>query len=388
MGLLNAISRGEVLLNVLVTGGAGFIGRALVPRIAERAAVIVVDCLDPQVHAEPMFPAPVAQAAQCIRADVRDTTRYAQHLRSVDIVVHLAAQTGTAQSMYQLQRYTSNNLTGTAALLEAITETSKHASRIVLASSRAVYGDGVARTPDGYRPATRKLEDLKRRQWEPLDEDGRPVCPLPMQFGQPTIPTSVYGLTKLWQEQLLGTVCESRDIDYAVLRFQNVFGPGQAIHNPYTGILGYFSGRISRGEEVEVFEDGLMTRDFVFVDDAVEALRAAILHPRPVRSTLDVGSGIGTPLIEVASAIAGTWDKPLHANISGRFRAGDVRHAKADLSHINALFGYMPQTTLSTGLAQYRDWFRKEAIGSQTRHNEALRELEQRGLLGSAIAPA
>ena len=371
-------------MKVLVTGGAGFLGTALVTRLADFSNVVVIDALDPQVHRAGKFSPELSAGARCIVGDVRTRSTYPTDLGAIDVVVHLAAQTGTAQSMYELSRYTSHNVGGTAALLEWLTESHVAPTRIILASSRAVYGDGVYRSADGLIPATRTLGDLRSGVWDPIDRAGRVALTLPMRWGQPTVPTSVYGLTKLWQEQLVESVCVARGIDYSILRFQNVFGPGQTIDNPYTGVIGYLTGSISAGHEVELFEDGLMTRDFVFVDDAARALEAAVKQPGRTGATVDVGSGVATTLKDLASMIGRISGRPARARISGRFRTGDVRHAVADRSAFDETFGPLACTPLEIGLERYYEWFRAQGPYELDRHHQSLRELQDRGLLQSA----
>ncbi len=368
------------MLKVLLTGGAGFLGSALVKRLDGNADLVVVDSLDPQVHPDSEFPRTLQDSARCIRADLRNPLEYASALEGVDAVVHLAAQTGTAQSMYELERYTSSNVSGTASLLDALCRCEGRLPKVVLASSRAVYGEGSYQSPNGPRPAHRHADDLGRGIWDTLDETGTPVALLPMRYGHPTEPVSIYGLTKLWQEQLLSTVCASRDIDYSILRFQNVFGPGQAIGNPYTGIIGYLTARILADEEVEVFEDGLMTRDFLFIDDAALALETVIKYaPRPGK-TFDIGSEIQSTMLEVVEAIGRATRKRPRVNISGRFRTGDVRHALADRSAYDAMFGSLKCTPLEDGLQEYCSWFRTQRPTGVAPHLQALQELEVRGL--------
>lgn len=375
---------GKVTLNILVTGGAGFIGRALVERLVKFANVLVLDSLDEQVHLLTEFPGSLSLLARCVRADLREPGAYARELNAIDTVVHLAAQTGTAQSMYELSRYTSHNLGGTAALLETLAERGIRPGRVILASSRAVYGEGVYETHSGFNPATRSVDSLRRGNWEPVDKNGAVVAPLPMRYGQPAQPTSIYGFTKLWQEQLLSSVCSTRGIDCAVLRLQNVFGPGQSISNPYTGIIGHFAQTISADEEVELFEDGQMTRDFIFIDDVVQAIEAVVCHRERLDATFDIGSGEGTSLARVAELIANIMSTSARTRASGHFRKGDVRHAVADIGAFRATFGDLPRTPLHVGLKRYCEWFEAQPPTDSEAHNTALGELRARDLFHSS----
>jgi dTDP-L-rhamnose 4-epimerase len=371
-------------MRILVTGGAGFIGGRLVKRLATFATVIVLDSLESQIHGERSFSSAIDAAATCVHADVRDGSAYAELLDDVDVVIHLASQTGTGQSMYDLAGYVSSNAFGTAQLLEGILAAKRLPLRIILASSRAVYGEGFYESGDGLHSARRSLENLKSGVWEPVDADGNIVFPVPMRESHPTEPISVYGLTKLWQEQLAQIVLDTRNIDYAILRFQNVFGPGQATNNPYTGIVGMVSRGILANEPVELFEDGLMTRDFLFVDDAVAAVEAVVRHGDPLQGIYNVGSGLKTSLVALAETIGLVAEKKPELRCSGRFRVGDVRHALADTTRFRATFGVLPRTPIEEGVAAYLAWFTTQPTVDPKQQTNALREMASHGLLFQA----
>lgn len=373
-------------MKILVTGGAGFIGGPLVKRLVTQAEVVILDSLDRQVHSSDQFRPDLAAHARCVRLDLNRLDRNTD-LGSIDVVVHLAAQTGTAQSMYALSRYTDANVSGTSRLLEFLLKSPCKPKRIVLASSRAVYGDGVYQSRDGFRTATRNLDQLLHARWEAVNAGGEVVTTLPMQSSQPTEPTSVYGLTKLWQEQLVRNICVNNGIDYAILRFQNVFGPGQAIANPYTGVIGYIAQKLSDNEEVELFEDGLMTRDFLLVDDAVEMIQAAVHYPGTLESTLDAGSGTAVTIRDVTVMMAQAMNKSPNIRVSGRFRAGDVRHAVAETARLGKIFGPLRRTDLKTGIEKYVGWFASQARQPGLHHARAIHELADHGLLYAANSP-
>jgi dTDP-L-rhamnose 4-epimerase len=298
-------------MKILISGGAGFIGKWLVQKIPPEFEVIIIDALDPQIHLKSQDFAPELMArAQCIKADIQDIANYKEMIEGTDIIVHLAAQTGTGQSMYEISRYVQDNANGTAKLLELISTLSHKPRRVILSSSRAVYGDGAY--TDGksiFYPRGRSLENLQRGMWEVCNDCGEVLKPLPMQESHLTKPTSVYGLTKLWQEQLLENYCQSQEIDLVILRFQNVFGPGQELGNPYTGIIGIFTNAIFQGNQLEIFEDGLVTRDFVFVSDIADAIVKSITVPKILNTTLNVGSGLAVTLIDVVETIAQLLNK-------------------------------------------------------------------------------
>lgn len=370
-------------MKVLVTGGAGFIGKWLLEKLPSDAEVVVVDSLDNQVHRISQDFAPELKArAKCIKADVQMIDDYQEVIEGTDVVIHLASQTGTGQSMYEISRYVQQNANGTAKVLELISKLERKPHRMILSSSRAVYGDGAY--TDGqqiYYSRGRRIEDLQQGIWEVLNDQGEPLKSLPMHENHLPQPTSVYGLTKLWQEQLMQNYCKSQNIDLAILRFQNVYGPKQELGNPYTGIIGIFTNAISNGNSLELFEDGLVTRDFVFVEDVVEAIVQCALYKTPLNSTINVGSGDAVTLIGVVKTIAGLLNKTAQYTISGRFRVGDVRHAVADMEIYNKIFGEKEFTSLESGLSQYLEWYLNQQPLSETVLQSSLKEMERTGLL-------
>jgi dTDP-L-rhamnose 4-epimerase len=368
-------------MNILVTGGAGFIGTRLVERLATFASVTVVDSLEPQIHGQMGFPRALEAASRCLQADVRDPSAYKQFLDDVDVLIHLASQTGTGQSMYELGRYVCSNGFGTAQLLESILAAKRPPARVILASSRAVYGEGVYESAGTLHSARRSLENLKSGIWEPTDPDGNVVSPMPMRESHPTEPTSVYGLTKLWQEQLVQTVCGSQNIDSVILRLQPVFGPGQAVGNPYAGIVGTVSRCVLANEPVDLFEVGLMTRDFLFIDDAVAAIEAVVRHEGPLRGVYNVGSGSTTSLSALVDTISTLAGRNPTVHYSGRFRVGDVRHAVADMARFRAAFCVPPPMQLEDGLTAYLAWFAAQPTVDPEQHLSALSEMASHALL-------
>ncbi|MBD1847794.1 NAD-dependent epimerase/dehydratase family protein [Cyanobacteria bacterium FACHB-63] len=370
-------------MKFLVTGGAGFIGKWLLEKLPTNAEVVVLDSLDQQVHRKLHdFSPEVKERATCIQADVQNIEDYQSEIEGTDVIIHLASQTGTGQSMYEISRYVQENVNGTAKLLELVSKLNSKPRRIILSSSRAVYGDGAY--TDGkeiYYPKGRRLEDLQQGIWEVHNDRGRPLTFLPMQESHLTQPTSVYGLTKLWQEQLMQNYCESQGIDLVTLRFQNVYGPKQELGNPYTGIIGIFTNAIAQGKRLELFEDGQVTRDFVFVGDVAEAVVRCALHPASLSSIINVGMGQAVTLIDVVEAIAALLHKPADYTVSGRFRVGDIRHAVADMSHYETLLGSWFPISLKAGLSQYLEWYLEQEPLSHAVLQASLREMERSGLL-------
>ncbi|PSN15109.1 NAD-dependent dehydratase [filamentous cyanobacterium CCT1] len=370
-------------MKFLVTGGAGFIGKWLLEKLPIDAEVVVIDSLDEQAHCTSRDFSPELKArATCIRADVQFVEDYKEVIEGTDVVIHLASQTGTGQSMYEISRYVQQNANGTAKLLELISRLEHKPRRVILSSSRAVYGDGAY--TDGqqvYYSRGRRIEDLQQGIWEVLDDQGQPLKSLPMHEDHLTKPTSVYGLTKLWQEQLMQNYCTSQNINLVTLRFQNVYGPKQELGNPYTGIIGIFTNAIAQDNPLELFEDGLVTRDFVFVGDVAEAVVKCALHEAPLSSIINIGTGQATTLIDVVETIAEIVGKPAQYSISGRFRVGDVRHAIADMSRYEMLLGSWSPTSLKDGLSQYLQWYLGQKPLSQESLQASFEEMERTGLL-------
>jgi dTDP-L-rhamnose 4-epimerase len=342
---------------ILITGGAGFIGSHLARRLQRDGhSVVILDNLLPQVHGED--PRPNLPDCETIWADVRDAEALARALKGAEVVYHFAAETGVGQSQYEVGRYVSVNTYGTALMLE--TAAAAGVRQIVLASSRAVYGEGSFHCPrcnQVFTTGSRRAKSMDQGQWEiscPLC--GNAAVPLPMSEDTPTRPASIYGVTKLQQEQLASTVSDVHNLPVTVLRFFNVYGPGQSLHNPYVGVLGTFFRRASRGEAVEVYEDGAMSRDFVFVSDVVEALQLVMGNDRAFGQVLNVGTGQAITLLEVASEMFRAVSKTPNIQVSGRYRLGDIRHAVASVRRLEETLGFAPRTTFVEGLQQFVEW--------------------------------
>jgi dTDP-L-rhamnose 4-epimerase len=343
--------------SVVVTGGAGFIGCALSHRIAARAdRFVVLDNLHPQVHPDSSRPTALAEAAELIVGDVTDGAKWDEVLHAVrpDTVVHLAAETGTAQSLHQASRHALVNVVGTTAMLDAFGRAGHVPSHVVLSGSRAVYGEGEWEREDGsiYRPGQRSHAQFEDHQW---DFPGARSLPSAALRTWPA-PTSVYGATKLAQEHILSAWTGAHDSHLTILRFQNVYGPGQSLINSYTGIVSLFSQLARRGESIPIYEDGRITRDFVFIDDVADSLAAVTLTPPPFSgSRFDIGSGVGTSILELATLIADYYGAPA-PHITGAYRDGDVRHASCDIQDSLASLHWEPRWSLRDGLAELQAW--------------------------------
>ena len=355
---------------MLITGGAGFIGCAVARRlVAAGYDVSVMDVLHPQVHAghELDLPAPV----RLFTGDVTHAPDWDAVLQLVrpSQIVHLAAETGTGQSLSEATRHGSVNVVGTTQLLDALTRSGVVPEQLVLASSRAVYGEGAWRCGEEiFYPCPRSHAQLVAGLWDPLGPTGGAAVPLPSSAGRTEPrPTNIYAATKLAQEHLLGSWTAAHDTGLSMLRLQNVYGPGQSLTNPYTGIVALFM-RVARARRsIEVYEDGRMLRDFVFIDDAVEALTVAVERPTDVPRLLDVGSGIATTVHALALEIAGLCDAP-EPTVVAKFRDGDVRSASCDIERTKAELHWRPTRTLDHGLSALLEWIdRRPEVASWDR---------------------
>ncbi|TXH61571.1 MAG: NAD-dependent epimerase/dehydratase family protein [Burkholderiaceae bacterium] len=369
-------------MRIVITGGLGFIGLALCRRLLEAGhAVRLVDSLSPQIHgALPDVLAP--EGAEVLRADVRRLGDHPEALADCDAVYHLAAETGTAQSMYRIEEYTDVNATGTAALLQALARAPRRPRKVVLASSRSVYGEG-AYAAEGtgtiVQPGTRSKAQLEAGQWEPRGPRGEMLRPVPTPETLPFAPSSVYAATKAAQELLLLSAAEALGIEPVVFRFQNVYGEGQSLMNPYTGIISIFFNRARQGLEIPLYEDGLESRDFVHVADIVDALVAALQADVPPGLPMNLGSGEPTSVRMLANELLAASGFKASVRVSGQYRVGDIRHCYADLGRARDVLGYKPRVSLAQGLARFCAWAAQQPA-YQDRLDAAAEELRRKGL--------
>lgn len=351
---------------MLVTGGAGFIGCEISQKLAQEVdRWVVVDSLHPQIHAGGQRPKRLHHAAELIVGDVTDPGVWDDVLSSVrpDTVIHLAAETGTAQSLHEASRHAQVNVVGTTQMLDAFGRVGRAPSHIVLSSSRAVYGEGRWVRPDGtaFRPGQRSHSQLENAQWDfpnasALPSEAKETVPAP---------TSVYGGTKMAQEYILSAWAGSHDIRVSILRLQNVYGPGQSLINSYTGIVSLFSQWARDGKTIPLYEDGQITRDFVYIEDVAEAFAAVVrresLEPLPV---LDVGSGVAATIGQLAATIAKYHGAPAPV-VSGAYRDGDVRFAACRIGDTERELGWTPRWDLEAGLAALQVWIAEELKTSE-----------------------
>jgi dTDP-L-rhamnose 4-epimerase len=367
--------------HILITGGAGFIGSHLADQLIERGhRVRVLDCLLPQVHGEGQRrPDYLHPEVELQVGDVRDPEAVRQALEGVDAVYHFAAAVGVGQSMYEIAHYTAVNNLGTAVLLEALMK--RPVQRLVVASSMSVYGEGLFRAPDGrlVSGGDRGREQLQAGQWELVAPEGGTLVPLPTPETKPPALSSVYALSKYDQERLCLITGRAYGIPTVALRFFNVYGPRQALSNPYTGVLAIFASRLLNDKQPLIFEDGLQQRDFVSVHDVARACRLALETPEVAGGVFNVGSGQAITVREVAAHVAEVLGKPhLRPEVTGRYRMGDVRHCFADISLARKVLGYEPQVSFHQGLGELAGWLRGQV--ATDRVDEARAELERRGL--------
>lgn len=369
------------MATILVTGGAGFIGSHLVDALLVRGhRVRVLDSLVEQVHggAAPRVPADV----EFIKGDVRSADVVRRALEGVEVVFHDAAEVGVGQSMYEMQRYVSANTLGTTVLLEALAERRDQIRKLVVASSMSIYGEGAYTCP-GCGPmaaAGRTADQLERHDWEMhCPRCGAVLQTVPTPETKPLDPTSIYAITKQDQEQLCLVVGRAYGIPAVALRYFNVYGPRQALSNPYTGIAAIFSGRLLNDQAPLIFEDGLQTRDFTHVDNIVAANLLAMESDRANFHAINVGTGVPTSVLRMAELIAQGLGKQIEPVVVGRYREGDIRHCVADLTRARDLLGYQPVKLLEQGLPQLLDWVREQSAHDGV--DRATDELKSRGLV-------
>jgi dTDP-L-rhamnose 4-epimerase len=367
------------MAKILVTGGCGFIGRHVTEELLENGYdVRILDAMIDQVHAD--AEASVPDAAEVIRADVRDMAAVRTALEGVDGVLHLAAEVGVGQSMYEIARYVGGNDLGTAVLLEAMIDLPIR--RIVVASSMSVYGEGRYETTAGEAQGLvrRKGSDIKAGLWDLQGPDGQPLVPIATDEEKPVDLASIYALTKYTQEKQVLIFGEAYGVEAVALRLFNVFGAGQALSNPYTGVLANFASRLANGQPPMIFEDGAQRRDFVHVRDVARAFRLALEQPQAPGHVINIGSGQAYTIAEVAALLADAMGVPeIAPDIMRKARSGDIRNCFADISKARELLGFDPAFRLETSLGPFAEWVR--STGAIDRGAEMKKQLEERGLV-------
>tara|TARA_R100001369_G_scaffold92475_2_gene137759 strand:+ start:585 stop:1760 length:1176 start_codon:yes stop_codon:yes gene_type:complete len=382
------------MTRILITGGAGFIGSNLVQELFARGhEITVLDNLSEQIHGTDPQQSPLFRSiegkARFLRGSVCDRDCVAEAMRGQEVIVHLAAETGTGQSMYMVEHYTAVNIQATAMMLNILAAQKDHGlRRMVVASSRSIYGEGKYLAADGTAvyPSERCASDMQAGRFDLYDAEGRELTVVDTDEQARIHPSSVYGITKQVQEQLVMTVCPTIGIEPVALRYQNVYGPGQSLSNPYTGILSIFSNLIMQGEQIRIFEDGLESRDFVYIDDVVDATCRAIELPGAVGQFFNVGSGVRTSVLEVVQQLSAAFETPTRHEITGEFRLGDIRHNSANLTSIQAALGFEPRVPFAEGIRQFARWAAEQGPISSA-YETSLAEMRERGLMQGTEKP-
>jgi dTDP-L-rhamnose 4-epimerase len=369
-------------LNILVSGGAGFIGSHLTDALIERGhRVRVLDLLVPQVHSNGAAPY-LNPKAEFIHGDVCDAGTVQRALDGVDVVFHEAAEVGVGQSMYEINRYVRANDLGTGVLLEQLIAVKDRIKKLVVASSMSIYGEGAyacANCGEVY-PQLRPANQLLKRRWEVECPKCRAqLSPAPTTEAKPLFPTSVYAITKQDQEQFCLVVGRAYGIPTVALRYFNVYGPRQALSNPYTGVCAIFSARLLNDQPPLIFEDGEQTRDFVHVSDIVQANLLALEKDSADYQAVNVGTGVPTSVRQVARILAGGLGKDIEPEIVAKYREGDIRHCVSDISRARKLLGYEPRVSLDQGIPELLHWV--SAQSAEDRIGKATAELESRQLV-------
>ncbi|OEE57325.1 epimerase [Enterovibrio norvegicus] len=374
-------------MKVLITGGAGFIGSNVVNKLYSlNHEVVVIDNLSKQIHGEvpedSVLYKSIADKCEFHKEAVENIKDWHRYLDGVDVIVNLAAETGTGQSMYQIAKYTEINSLSTASMLEHLVTHPNNVKKVIIASSRSIYGEGEYFCEEHGRvfPKDRTVDNLNSGFFEltcPICGDN--ISPIGTTELAAINPQSIYAITKLNQEQLTLVACNSIGVDAIALRFQNVYGPGQSLSNPYTGILSIFSGRMLEGKDINIFEDGLESRDFVYIDDVVDSVLLAMTAGKGVNGSFNIGSGCPTTVLQVVDLLAKMYKLDPNYKVSGNYRIGDIRHNFADLSKASESLGFYPKVDLATGIEKFADWVLSQDERTSD-YEKSLEELKSLGL--------
>lgn len=373
--------------NVLITGGAGFIGSNLALKLMSKGYnVTVLDNLSPQIHGDnpqessPLFLS-IKDKVNFILGTVTSKSDWELALKDQDAIIHLAAETGTGQSMYEVQKYVDVNINGTALMLDLLVNNSYPVKKVIVASSRSIYGEGkyISKELGVVYPTQRTADYMDQKDFE-VKYNGSSELKLVATDEESKIhPSSVYGITKQNQEQMVLTVCSSMGIAGVAFRYQNVYGPGQSLKNPYTGILSIFSTQIKNGNKINIFEDGKESRDFVYIDDVVEATILGLEKEEANNQVFNVGTGVATSVLTVADQLVRNYNMDVPVIISGNYRLGDIRHNYADLSKIRKYLGFEPKISFEDGIKKFTQWVNTQEI-QEDRYQQSINEMKEKGL--------
>ena len=372
--------------NILITGGAGFIGSRLCEKLFDQGNhITVLDNLSEQIHGkgESFLFKKIKNKCTFIKGDVRNKDDWRKAIKNQEIIIHLAAETGTGQSMYEVEKYTNVNVMGTAHMLEILANSNHNVKKIVVASSRSIYGEGKYNCEiHGVQyPSKRKEEDMKKGEFNPKCS----ICNstlnvVPTDEKSKIHPSSIYGINKQQQEQMVMLMGESLSIPSVAFRYQNVYGPGQSLSNPYTGILSIFSTRILNGNNLDIYEDGEETRDFVYIEDAVDATILGIEKEEANGQIFNIGSGVSTSVLDVANTLKRLYNSGINITVSGKFRLGDIRHNFADLSKSKDILGFTPKYNFERGITEFVNWVKTQEV-MEDKYEESIQQLKNKGLI-------
>ncbi|MGO4821856.1 MULTISPECIES: NAD-dependent epimerase/dehydratase family protein [unclassified Flavobacterium] len=375
--------------NILITGGAGFIGSNLsLQLIAKGYNVTVLDNLSAQIHGDnpeenSFLFLNVKDKVKFIKGTVTSKEDWEQAIAGQDAIVHFAAETGTGQSMYEIEKYTDVNIGGTALMLDFLANGEHSVKKVVIASSRSIYGEGRYWSDElntYVYPKHRTDDYMSARDYEVKYKGAsKPLKLVATDEDSKIHPSSVYGITKQNQEQMIMTVCPTIGIAPVAFRYQNVYGPGQSLSNPYTGILSIFSTLIKNGKDINIFEDGKETRDFVYIDDVVAATILGLEKEEANGEVFNVGTGEATDVITVADKLIENYGGTTNVTISGNYRLGDIRHNYADLTKIKAMLGFEPKYNFENGIKKFTKWVLTQEI-KESKYEASIAEMKEKGL--------
>ncbi len=374
-------------MKVLISGGAGFIGSNLALKLLNQGyQVVLLDNLSKQIHGENPEESYtynlIKDKCELVVGDVTKFEDWEKAIVGVDVIIHLAAETGTGQSMYEINKYVDTNIGGTSKMMEILTNKTNQVKKVIVAASRAVYGEGKFQCSEHgiVYPISREDKDMSQGDFEVKC----PICRqnvkmLATDEDSKLHPTSVYGHTKQSQEELCMIIGKSINLPVVAFRFQNVYGPGQSLKNPYTGILSIFSTQIKNGNDLNIFEDGLETRDFVYIDDITDAIILGIENEKANFESFNVGSGEKTDVLTVANTLREKYKSTININVSGNYRLGDIRHNLGDLTKIQTLLGYEPKVQFNKGISNFVDWVEKQKVENDN-YEASIEEMKSKGL--------
>lgn len=373
--------------NILITGGAGFIGSNLTVKLVYKGYnVTILDNLSKQIHGENQhytLDNSIKDNVTFILGDVCNKSDWEKALKGQDAVIHLAAETGTGQSMYEITRYNEVNILGTAHLLNILANQEHTIEKILIASSRSIYGEGkyLCDNHGIIYPNERKDTDMVNGNFNPIcDKCDKKLILKATDENSKIHPSSIYGITKQQQEQMILLMGKALKIPAVALRYQNVYGPGQSLSNPYTGILSIFSTRLLNGNDLDIYEDGEESRDFIFIDDVVDATVLALEKKEANHQIFNVGSGVAITVSQVANTLKSLYNLDVEIKISGKYRLGDIRHNYADLSKIKNALGFSPKFSFKVGITKFVKWVQTQDV-EQDKYEGSIKKLKDKGLI-------